>query len=179
MEPERTRPENARTKSYGLRYLSPRAQIRLGVAVSIGMFLAAVYALFLGTSIFGHSVGIGWFVLFFAIVGLCGSATPVAANLLRVGTARLRDADANHGGPSAVQPTAGSVPTIDATSIEESRAERQLLEAIERLGEITPTRAALETTLTVAEADRMLSDLACAGHLEVRVERGRLVYSFL
>ena len=37
--------------------------------------------------------------------------------------------------------------------------------------------AALETTLTVEEADRMLSDLAAKGHLEVRVERGRLLYS--
>jgi hypothetical protein len=37
-------------------------------------------------------------------------------------------------------------------------------------------RAALETTLTVAEADRMLSELAQGGHLEVRVEGGKLLY---
>jgi hypothetical protein len=179
MEPVRTRPENARIKRYGLRYLSPRAQIRLGVAISIGIVLAAAYALFLGTSIFGHSVGIGWFVLFYGTIALCGSTTPVAVNLLRVGTARLRDADANHGESPAARPIAGPAPTINATGPEERQAERQLLEAIERLGEITPTRAALETTLTVAEADRMLSDLARAGHLEMRAEGGRLVYSLL
>ena len=55
--------------------------------------------------------------------------------------------------------------------------ERQLLEAIERRGEITPTRAALETTLTVHEADRMLSDLAEQGHLNIRAENGKLVYT--
>jgi hypothetical protein len=43
-------------------------------------------------------------------------------------------------------------------------AERQLLVAIERHGEVTPARAALETSLTVAEADRMLGELAEKGH---------------
>jgi hypothetical protein len=36
---------------------------------------------------------------------------------------------------------------------------------------------ALETSLTVEEADRMLSALAAKGHLEVRVAHGRLLYS--
>ncbi len=58
----------------------------------------------------------------------------------------------------------------------EKDAERRLLEAIDRHGEITPVRAALETPLTVAEADRMLSELAKGGHLEVRVEGGKLLY---
>lgn len=35
---------------------------------------------------------------------------------------------------------------------------------------------ALETSLPVEEADRMLSELAGKGYLEVRVERGRLLY---
>ncbi len=71
---------------------------------------------------------------------------------------------------------------IDATtrkgSIESSAArEKELLRAIERRGgEITPIRAALETRLTVEEADRMLSDLATKGHLQVRATDGRLVY---
>ena len=68
------------------------------------------------------------------------------------------------------------MPTSDAVGSSEKRAERQLLEAIDRHGEITPARAALETTLTVAEADRMLSELAKGGHLEVRVEGGKLLY---
>jgi hypothetical protein len=36
---------------------------------------------------------------------------------------------------------------------------------------------ALETSLSVEEADRMLSALATKGHLEVQAERGRLLYS--
>lgn len=62
-------------------------------------------------------------------------------------------------------------------SRDEKHAERQRLETIEGHGSITPVRAALETTLTVSEADRMLSDLAAGGHLEVRVEGRRLLYS--
>ena len=37
--------------------------------------------------------------------------------------------------------------------------------------------AALETSLTVEEADRLLSALATKGHLGVTVEHGRLLYS--
>ena len=55
--------------------------------------------------------------------------------------------------------------------------ERQLLEAIERKGEITPARAALKTNLSVEETERALSRLAERGHLDVRAEGGRLVYS--
>ncbi len=55
--------------------------------------------------------------------------------------------------------------------------ERELLEALARHGEITPARAALETTLSVAEADRMLSELAKSGHIEVRAREGRLGYA--
>lgn len=61
-------------------------------------------------------------------------------------------------------------------SVEKS-AERQLLEVIEANGEITPARAALQTSLTVEEAERLLSDLAKRGHLDVRVEGSKLVYS--
>ena len=48
---------------------------------------------------------------------------------------------------------------------------------IERHKEITPARATLETSLTVEEAERSLSELAQQGHLEVRVEGSKLVYS--
>ena len=48
---------------------------------------------------------------------------------------------------------------------------------IERHKEITPARAALETSLTVDEAERSLSELAQKGHLDVRVEGSKLVYS--
>ena len=52
------------------------------------------------------------------------------------------------------------------TVVEESK-ERELLEALARHGS-SPALAALETSLIVAEANRMLSDLANSGHVEVR-----------
>ena len=55
--------------------------------------------------------------------------------------------------------------------------EKELLGAMERRGEITAARAALDTSLSVAAAEKMLSGLASAGHLRVGVQEGRLVYS--
>jgi hypothetical protein len=54
--------------------------------------------------------------------------------------------------------------------------ERELLEALQRRGELTPAQAAMETSLTVNEADEMLEDLAAKGHLDVRVRGGGLFY---
>jgi len=59
---------------------------------------------------------------------------------------------------------------------EEGR-ERELLRALRERGELTPTRAAMETSLSVAEADEMLRKLAEGGHLEVRVHGGALFYA--
>lgn len=56
--------------------------------------------------------------------------------------------------------------------------ERELLSAIrENGGSITPTEAAMETSLTVREADGMLSELAGGGHLMVESRGGALFYS--
>ena len=55
--------------------------------------------------------------------------------------------------------------------------EKELLGALARHGELTAARAALETSLSVSEADRMLSDLAKEGHVEVRAREGRLGYA--
>lgn len=55
--------------------------------------------------------------------------------------------------------------------------ERELLGALQDHGELTPAQAAMETSLTVAEADRMLKELAEGGHLDVRVRGGGLFYS--
>ena len=63
------------------------------------------------------------------------------------------------------------------TSAEEAAKEKELLEALARRGALTVAGAALETSLTVEQAERMLSALAAKGHLEVRVEHGRLLYS--
>jgi len=58
-----------------------------------------------------------------------------------------------------------------------SSKERELLEALREHGELTPAQAAMETSLTVAEADRMLKELTEGGHLDVRVRGGGLFYS--
>lgn len=55
--------------------------------------------------------------------------------------------------------------------------ERELLEALRRHGELTPGLAAAETSLSVAEADRRLGELAGEGHLEVRVRGGGIFYA--
>ncbi len=55
--------------------------------------------------------------------------------------------------------------------------ERELLEALRREEELTPAQAAMETSLTVAEADKMLGELASKGHLEVRPRGGGLFYA--
>ncbi|HEY6711568.1 MAG TPA: hypothetical protein VI055_04800 [Rubrobacter sp.] len=64
----------------------------------------------------------------------------------------------------------------DGAVADESK-ERELLEALARHGELSPALAALETSLTVAEANRMLSDLANSGHVEVKAHEGRLGYA--
>jgi hypothetical protein len=55
--------------------------------------------------------------------------------------------------------------------------ERELLIALREHGELTPVRAATETSLSVEEAERMLKELAAGGHLEVRARRGGLFYA--
>lgn len=56
--------------------------------------------------------------------------------------------------------------------------ERELLSAIRDNGDrITPAEAAMETSLTVREADAMLSELAAGGHLAVESKNGTLFYS--
>jgi hypothetical protein len=75
-----------------------------------------------------------------------------------------------------VAPGRDAGPLAASVGPEEGAAEKELLEALARRGGLTVTGAALETSLTVEEADRTLSALATKGHLEVRVARGRLLY---
>jgi hypothetical protein len=64
----------------------------------------------------------------------------------------------------------------------EGAKEQELLEALGRSpsGELTAAGAALESSLTVEEADRMLFRLAAKGHLRVRASEtsGGVFYSF-
>ncbi len=63
-------------------------------------------------------------------------------------------------------------------SIIERVKEKKLLRAIGRRGKLTALRAAVDTSLSVAESRRILEELAFAGHLEVTVEHGKLLYGF-
>ncbi|MDQ3791986.1 MAG: hypothetical protein M3341_04965 [Actinomycetota bacterium] len=76
-----------------------------------------------------------------------------------------------------VRGVAGLFEERERGPVDEGRKEKELLEALARHGELTPARAALETSLGVAEADRMLCGLAKDGHIEVRAREGRLGYA--
>jgi capsular polysaccharide biosynthesis protein len=65
-----------------------------------------------------------------------------------------------------------------APSIVERIKEKELLRALGRRGKLTAVEAALATSLSVEEANRILFDLAARGHLELTVEHGKLLYSF-
>lgn len=55
--------------------------------------------------------------------------------------------------------------------------ENELLAVLGERGELTPTLAAMKTSLTVSEASEMLEGLARKGYLEMRGEDGILAYS--
>jgi hypothetical protein len=55
--------------------------------------------------------------------------------------------------------------------------EKELLEALVWHGKLTAVEAALESSLSVREAELILQALAAKGHLQVTVEHGRLHYS--
>ena len=159
--------------------LLPKAQVAVSVGMGVAIALALVWANVLATTILLTPATTTlpkafWWVVFCGVVLACGLATPVALRLWKGGIEGLQ------GAANRDQPLRDRVPAPHAAAIvgpEEKDAERQLLEAIDRHGEITPARAALETSLTVTEADRMLSELAKGGYLEVRVEGGKLLYA--
>jgi capsular polysaccharide biosynthesis protein len=107
-------------------------------------------------------------------VGLAFALPSVAAP----GTGRVARLRTRSVGPSAsgarVMPP---IPSGSGALVGEAAKEKELLEALGRRGSLTVAGVALETSLTVEEADRMLSSLAAKGHLEVRVEHGRLLYA--
>lgn len=72
-------------------------------------------------------------------------------------------------GVAGQEPEAGRIPGVDA--------ERELLAALKGHGELSAARAAAETSLSVAEADRRLGELAGDGHLEIRVRDGAIFYA--
>ena len=110
------------------------------------------------------ALGIGLIVATLMIVATTGAAITGfpfvigAAALFGLGLSRMR------GPRRAVPPPANK--------------ERELLSAIrDNGGSITPAEAAMETSLTVREADGMLSELASGGHLAVESRNGALFYA--
>jgi DNA-binding CsgD family transcriptional regulator len=67
-------------------------------------------------------------------------------------------------------------PKLGRTDGKESK-ERELLNAPAERGEITPTTAAMRTSLTVDEASKMLDGLAGKGHLKLQAEDGIMAYA--
>jgi hypothetical protein len=61
--------------------------------------------------------------------------------------------------------------------VSEEQRERELLEAIRESDEISAAAAAARTSLTVAEVDSRLKELADNGHLEVRARGGAIFYA--
>lgn len=170
--------EDTRDRSLVGRGALPKAQVTLGAGMGFAIAIAVLWAYVLATTVLLTPATTilpeaFWWVVFCGVVGACVLATPIALRLWESGVEGLKQS-----GTGRVWALRDRVPTPTAavTGLEEKDAERQLLEAVDRHREITPTRAALETSLTVAEADRMLSDLAKGGYLEVRVEGGKLLY---
>jgi hypothetical protein len=168
-------------RSLVVRSLLPTAQVATSVGMGVAVALAAVWAHYMVTVLLvpgGTSPlpEVAWWAVLLGVVVTCVLTTPVALRLWESGMEGLRGsgyADRDRGLRGRVSTPPAEVAVVGP---EEKHAERRLLEAIDRHGKITPVRAALETPLTVAEADRMLSDLAKGGHLQVRVEGGKLLY---
>jgi hypothetical protein len=128
--------------------MSPRARTVIGLSVLAPVTLGiAVVLLFFG-QMFWLVFTFGWMVF-------------PAFGLLTNGMAGLAS------NPSKKQLTRDSTET----------KERELLGALRDHGELTPAQAAMETSLSVSEADEKLKDLAEGGHLEVRVRGGGLFYA--
>ncbi len=128
--------------------LAPRARVALALSVLAPVALGvAVVLLFFG-QMFWLVFTFGWMIF-------------PAFGLLASGMAGLTSA------PSAKQLEQDSAAT----------KERELLGALQDHGELTPAQAAMETSLSVSEADEKFKELAEGGHLEVRVRGGGLFYS--
>jgi hypothetical protein len=128
--------------------MGPRAQIAAALTVLAPVALGAIFVLSFAPQIFWLVFVFGWMV--FPSFGL----------LVR--------------GLTALPAT----PSGDRSKLASaSDKERELLQALRKYGELTPPRAAMETSLSVAEADQMLEDLAAGGHLEVRTRGVGLSYA--
>jgi hypothetical protein len=153
-----------------------RRSLRKRSYMKVSVGLAGLFADFLLTlHLMIHLVGDGYMGPFGLIIGFIGTLVASVSSiwLLKQGLGELKNTRALPP-PHLNRSIRGSRHQAEGS---EQNTERQLLEVIERNEEITPARAALQTSLTVDEAERLLSELAQKGHLDVRVEGSRLVYS--
>ncbi len=70
----------------------------------------------------------------------------------------------------------GPGPKLRRTDDKKSK-ERELLNALVERGKITPTTAAMHTSLTVDEASKMLDELTGKGHLKLQTEDRVMAYA--
>lgn len=69
-------------------------------------------------------------------------------------------------------------PTLASSKHDDKKTkEQELLEVLAERGELTPTTAAMRTSLTVDEASKTLEELAHKGHLKLEVEEGVMAYA--
>jgi len=75
-------------------------------------------------------------------------------------------------------PIALATPILTSRRPDDRKAkEEELLGALAERGELTPTAAAMRTSLTLDEASKMLEELARKGHLKPRLEDGIMAYA--
>ena len=67
--------------------------------------------------------------------------------------------------------------SIQEVRADPDRREKELLRVLERHEEITAARAAMDTSLSIAQAEEILAKLASGGHVEVRARAGTLAYA--
>ena len=110
------------------------------------------------------SLGVGFVIATILVIVTSGTAAAGLPFVIAAATLFGKGLSDARGQQSAVEPPVSK--------------ERQLLSAIrDNSGGITPAEATMETSLTVSEADSMLSELAGKGHLAVRSRDGALIYS--
>lgn len=127
--------------------LSPRARVALALSVLAPVGLSIAVVLLFFNSMFWLVFTFGW-MAFPAFGLLAGGLTGLV-----------------------------STPSGKQLELDSRTKERELLEALQEGRELTPARAAMETSLSVAEADEKLKELAEGGHLAVRVRGGGLFYA--
>ncbi len=147
-DPTPSRPRHDRDDFFGLEV--ERMSPRAQVTTSLAVLIPVALA---GVAVLTLATNFWWLIFVF------GWTIFPAFGLLVRGIAGLSEGQ-------------GKLPSAPASS-----KERELLGALREKGELTPAQAAMETSLSVEEADGMLRKLAEGGHLQVRVHGGGLFYS--